>query len=330
MADPDPTGWRDRARDPAIRTDEAALVEVIKTAPVADQSVPLFLALDRQLNPDSKERLPFLKRIQQAHPGDFWVNLTLGDVLPASRTSRRRRSATIRRRCRSARGRPSATTSSAMALLTTGRMRGGRSASRAWPWTSSRPTSSAINSSPSSCRDSAATTKPSIGCRWPSASTPTRPTSTPTSAAAWRSRAGTPRLSPSTDRPIALDPENADQAAGITKPPGAAGSGGRGEGRLADGSRRQAGPARRLVRVRRVLPLPRPGRGVPPRPAGLARNVSARVTDPSSRRGPPGRACSCRRRRTSCARSAALAERAVAVEPSKYEGEFPFKPLRQS
>jgi serine/threonine-protein kinase len=84
LADPDPTGWRDRARDPAVRADPAALVDVIKTAPVAEQSVPLLLALDWHLShptSDSQERLPFLKRVQQAHPGDFWANLTLGKAL---------------------------------------------------------------------------------------------------------------------------------------------------------------------------------------------------------------------------------------------------------
>ena len=66
---------------PSSGRHEKALVELIRTTPVADQSVPLFLALDKQLNPGSKERLPFLNRIQQAHPGDYWANLTLGDVL---------------------------------------------------------------------------------------------------------------------------------------------------------------------------------------------------------------------------------------------------------
>src|SRR5262249_54851165 len=80
-ADPDPTPWRVRARDPAVRADGAALVDVIKAAPIAEQSAPLLLALDRRLNPASKERLPFLKRIHLAHPGDFWVNQTVGEVL---------------------------------------------------------------------------------------------------------------------------------------------------------------------------------------------------------------------------------------------------------
>ena len=81
LADPDPTGWRDRARDPAIRTNESTLIDVIESAPITDQSVPLFLTLAKQLNPGSKARLPFLTQIQQAHPGDVWANLELGDVL---------------------------------------------------------------------------------------------------------------------------------------------------------------------------------------------------------------------------------------------------------
>jgi serine/threonine-protein kinase len=80
-ADSDPSGWRDRARDPAVRSDQAALLGVIKAAPVADQRVPLLLTLAGSLRQDSPERLPFLKRIQQQHFGDFWANLTLGDAM---------------------------------------------------------------------------------------------------------------------------------------------------------------------------------------------------------------------------------------------------------
>src|SRR3954469_20739436 len=79
--DPDPTDWRARARDPEVLKDPAALDEVIRTAPVADESVQLLLALERRLTYDSPERLPFLRRIQQARPGDFWANLRLADVL---------------------------------------------------------------------------------------------------------------------------------------------------------------------------------------------------------------------------------------------------------
>jgi eukaryotic-like serine/threonine-protein kinase len=78
-------GWRDRARDPVVRADKAALVEVIEHAPVTDPSVPLFLSLDMELDVLSKERLPFLKRIQQAHPGDLWINLKIANVMSRER-----------------------------------------------------------------------------------------------------------------------------------------------------------------------------------------------------------------------------------------------------
>src|SRR5262245_48048874 len=78
---PDPTGWRARAREPAVREKPAAPSEVIDTAPVADQPPQLLLALDKYLKPASPERVPFLRRVQRAHPGDFWANLTLGDAL---------------------------------------------------------------------------------------------------------------------------------------------------------------------------------------------------------------------------------------------------------
>ena len=87
-ADPDPTGWRDRARDPATWESQSALVRLVETAPVADAYVPLFVTLEKQLsNLSNKQCLPFLRRIQQAHSGDFWINLALGDVLLGSDSS---------------------------------------------------------------------------------------------------------------------------------------------------------------------------------------------------------------------------------------------------
>jgi serine/threonine-protein kinase len=54
---------------------------VIRAAPIADQRVPLLLALARSLRNDNPERIPFLKRIQQQHSGDFWANFTLGQAI---------------------------------------------------------------------------------------------------------------------------------------------------------------------------------------------------------------------------------------------------------
>jgi eukaryotic-like serine/threonine-protein kinase len=77
-ADRDPTGWRDRARDDSVWNDEAALTNLVATAPVADQPVSLLLAIEQRMTASNPQRILFLKRIQQAHPGDFWINLTLG------------------------------------------------------------------------------------------------------------------------------------------------------------------------------------------------------------------------------------------------------------
>jgi tetratricopeptide (TPR) repeat protein len=77
----DLTGWRARARDPDVRADQAALLKVVKDAPVADQPPQLLLALAKDLQYDSPEKLSFLQRIQRAHAGDFWANLALAEML---------------------------------------------------------------------------------------------------------------------------------------------------------------------------------------------------------------------------------------------------------
>ena len=79
--DPDPTTWRDQARDPDLRNDGIALARIIAAAQVKDQSVSLLLALELSLDDASPEHIPFLKRVQEAYPGDFWINLRLGIVV---------------------------------------------------------------------------------------------------------------------------------------------------------------------------------------------------------------------------------------------------------
>jgi eukaryotic-like serine/threonine-protein kinase len=80
-ADLDPSGWRIRARDPDIRNDESEVAKLVATAPIADQPVSLLLAVEQHLNKNSQEHIPFLKRIQNQHPDDFWINFRLGSVL---------------------------------------------------------------------------------------------------------------------------------------------------------------------------------------------------------------------------------------------------------
>ncbi|MBN9522908.1 protein kinase [bacterium] len=80
-ADRDATAWRVKARDPDVRGDAAAVGQLIATASITEQSVVLLLALERCLSPTSPDHVPFLKRVQRTRPGDFWVNVRLGNVL---------------------------------------------------------------------------------------------------------------------------------------------------------------------------------------------------------------------------------------------------------
>jgi eukaryotic-like serine/threonine-protein kinase len=73
LADPHP--WRDRARDPLTFWDLARLQELTTDAPFQGQSVQLLVALGERLHTaDPKAALPFLRRVQQAHPEDFFAN----------------------------------------------------------------------------------------------------------------------------------------------------------------------------------------------------------------------------------------------------------------
>jgi serine/threonine-protein kinase len=80
-ANPDPQGWRDRICDPASWEDAAALAELAQTVPVSQQPVSLLLALGERLGAARGDAPAFLKRVQNAHPADFWANLILGDAL---------------------------------------------------------------------------------------------------------------------------------------------------------------------------------------------------------------------------------------------------------
>jgi serine/threonine-protein kinase len=80
-ADPDPEGWRDRVRDPVAWEDREALAELTRTAPVAEPSVPLLVALGQQLQAAGGDTTEFLRRVQREHPADFWANLALANVL---------------------------------------------------------------------------------------------------------------------------------------------------------------------------------------------------------------------------------------------------------
>ena len=74
-------GWRDRALDPAAWNDVKALTELARTAPVTRESVSLLLALGERLRGVGGDAAMFLRRVQAAHPADFWANLIAGNAL---------------------------------------------------------------------------------------------------------------------------------------------------------------------------------------------------------------------------------------------------------
>jgi serine/threonine-protein kinase len=78
-ADPDP--WRDRVRDPATWDDPAALRELAERAPLAGQSPQLLAVLGARLRANKLDAVGFLERVASAYPGDFWVNVEMGNAL---------------------------------------------------------------------------------------------------------------------------------------------------------------------------------------------------------------------------------------------------------
>jgi serine/threonine-protein kinase len=78
-ADSDP--WRDRVRDPATWDDPAALRELADQAPVARQSPQLLAVLGARLRAKKLDAVGFLERVASAYPGDFWVNVEMGNAL---------------------------------------------------------------------------------------------------------------------------------------------------------------------------------------------------------------------------------------------------------
>lgn len=74
-ADPDP--WRDRVRDPAVWRDGKALAELARTSPLAEQPVPLLLALGERLSATGEDGVGFLRRVQEQYPEDFWATFAL-------------------------------------------------------------------------------------------------------------------------------------------------------------------------------------------------------------------------------------------------------------
>jgi tetratricopeptide (TPR) repeat protein len=83
-ADPDPTGWRDRARDPSVSGSAGMLAHMAESVSVENQPVRLLVAFAERLQDAGADATVFLRRVQNDYPGDFWANFTLGDALRKS------------------------------------------------------------------------------------------------------------------------------------------------------------------------------------------------------------------------------------------------------
>jgi len=86
LADPDrndPTSWRTQFRDtrPAVWFDRTRINRLVAMADVQHTSVSLLLGLTSRYVHAGRDPIPFLKKIQEAHPSDFWVNLELANQL---------------------------------------------------------------------------------------------------------------------------------------------------------------------------------------------------------------------------------------------------------
>ena len=83
LADPDPV-WRDRARDLTVLTDVDELCRLARDANVEREPPQLMLNVAGLLtHARSDEAMPFLRRIQAAHPSNFWASHALGEALHA-------------------------------------------------------------------------------------------------------------------------------------------------------------------------------------------------------------------------------------------------------
>lgn len=78
-ADPDP--WRDRARDPQVWEDAEALAALAREARPGEQPVALMLLVAGLLDGVQGDSEQFLRRVQLAHPGDYWANFALAERL---------------------------------------------------------------------------------------------------------------------------------------------------------------------------------------------------------------------------------------------------------
>lgn len=77
-ADPDASGWRERARDAEKWEDREVLEELTSQPRFEGASIPLLLGIADRLERAGGDPVPFLRAIQQQFPADYCVNASLG------------------------------------------------------------------------------------------------------------------------------------------------------------------------------------------------------------------------------------------------------------
>jgi serine/threonine-protein kinase len=85
LADPESADWHDRAAEPTHLVEPLAAVAAISDPTLADQPVELLILVAHQLKQAGHETLPFMLRVRETHPTNFWANLRLAEALIDSR-----------------------------------------------------------------------------------------------------------------------------------------------------------------------------------------------------------------------------------------------------
>jgi tetratricopeptide (TPR) repeat protein len=77
----DPNQLNNPLRDPLVLGDPARLLRRLRAANEAAMPPALVLAVASLLEKQKKDPVGFLRRAQERHPGDFWINFALGSAL---------------------------------------------------------------------------------------------------------------------------------------------------------------------------------------------------------------------------------------------------------
>lgn len=70
-----------KLRDPGLWDDKVALGECLRSVPIENQSVHALLLAGTRLSQLHGDGVPFLKRVQQKYPNDYWANCSLAEAL---------------------------------------------------------------------------------------------------------------------------------------------------------------------------------------------------------------------------------------------------------